>query len=266
MKLLRYALVLIAFTSFTISCKSAKNVAKTDTTKASQIKISQQLIKSANFSNISVNLSINGNTLGSRASMRIITDSVIQLSLVPALGIEIARINFTPDSILVADKINQKYLVTSYDSLLTKINLPLGFTDLQAFFLNKLFVAGEKTMSFEETLNRFTSSPFPDGTMLKGKMSNRGVNTDFVVNKETNISMATILFPAAVVRCNYTGFEKQDGVNFPRNLKIVFMQGPKSNQAEIEINQVEFNKAVRINQIDLSNYTRASTIDQIIPN
>lgn len=247
------------------SCKTSSKINKTPVPN-SEIRLTNKEIKSANFNNITINFSINGNTLSSRASMRIITDSVIQLSIIPALGIEMARINFTPDSILILDKINQKYLSTSYDSLLSKINMPLGFTDLQAFFLNKLFLAGQKPLSFEQTLAQFSSSTFPEGLMLRSKMSARGVNSDFVVNKEANISMATIMFASVVVRCNYSEFQKKDNIDFPHRLKISMMQGPINNQAEIEINQLELNKTVRINPIDLSNYTQVKTIEQIIPN
>lgn len=266
MKLIRYILYFVISISLLASCKTSKQTPKTVVPSASQIQLKNHQIKSANFNNITINISINGSSLASRASMRIITDSVIQISIVPALGIEMARINFTPDSILLLDKINQKYLATSYDSLLNKINLPLGFSDLQAFFLNKLFVAGQNSVSFEQTLAQFNSSSFPDGLMLRSKTSFRGVNSDFVVNKQANINMATIMFPAAVVRCKYSEFETKDNIDFPQKLSISFMQGPIINQAEISISQVDFNKAVRINPVDLSNYTQVKKIEQIIPN
>lgn len=267
MRFIGYIIALSLIAEMLVGCKATNNVANLQSSQTvGNVKLVDKEIKTANFSSISVEFSLNGNTIASRAAMKIQTDSIIQLSIIPALGIEVARINFMPDSILVVDKINQKYLCTTYDSLLLRINLPLGYTDLQSFFLNKLFIAAEKPMPFAETLTKFSNNPFPDGIMLKSKPSPKGINSDFVVNKNSDISMATIMFPSSVVRCNYTAFEETNDIRFPRNLKIVFMQGPKINQAEISINNVEFNKPVRINKIDLSNYLRVSSIDQIIPN
>ena len=64
-------------------------------------------------------------------------DAVIQLSLTK-FGIEGARLVFTPDSITVLDRLNKRYLRTSYAELQQALQFdrPLTFATVQSFFWN----------------------------------------------------------------------------------------------------------------------------------
>ena len=69
--------------------------------------------------------------------LRLQRDRQVQLSL-SKYGIEGARIIFTPDSVIVLDRINKRYLKDSYTALNSMLSEmpPLNFNKVQRFFWN----------------------------------------------------------------------------------------------------------------------------------
>ena len=66
-----------------------------------------------------------GNEMNFNISYRSKKDSVIWISVSPLLGIEVARLMITEDSVKILDKINNKYEVTSFESVsYTHLTLP----------------------------------------------------------------------------------------------------------------------------------------------
>lgn len=70
-------------------------------------------------------------------TLRMQRDHVVQLSLTK-FGIEGARLVFTPDSMIVLDRINKRFVKASYNDLQRYLpdEKPLQFKDVQAFFWN----------------------------------------------------------------------------------------------------------------------------------
>lgn len=72
------------------------------------------------------------------ANMRISKDSVIWLSLSPGLGIEVARILITQDSIAVIDKFNKKYIHMDFQSLSRKFDFDIDYHLVESVILGNL--------------------------------------------------------------------------------------------------------------------------------
>ena len=83
---------------------------------------------------------------GVGGTLRMKRDAVIQLSLTK-FGIEGARLVFTPDSILVFDRLNKRYLLAAYPELQQAFSLdrPLTFAVVQSFFWNDQRKSKEET-------------------------------------------------------------------------------------------------------------------------
>jgi hypothetical protein len=90
---------------------------------------------SADFEDSSRTQSFNG-------VIRMKRDSVIWINIT-AVGIEVARLLLTPDSIKFMDKFNKKYFAGSYDYLEKNFQVELGFKDLQSIFSNEIFLYSE---------------------------------------------------------------------------------------------------------------------------
>jgi hypothetical protein len=73
--------------------------------------------------------------LASAVTIRIKKDSVIWVSVVPALGIEVARIRITLDTIQILDRLHKEYLAGNFSLLQKRFNVAADFKMLQAILL-----------------------------------------------------------------------------------------------------------------------------------
>lgn len=74
-----------------------------------------------------------------RGQIRIQRDSLIWVSISPALGIEMVRLIITNDSLKFIDRINSSYLISDFDYINNFINSTLDFDMLQAFLIGNDF-------------------------------------------------------------------------------------------------------------------------------
>jgi len=95
----------------------------------------------------SADITMQDRSFSSRVDMKMVKDSVFQLSVVPFLGIEVFRIEFTTDSIKAVDRINRRYVAEDYSSMNGKLPIDFNYYNLQALFTNHLFLPGEKGIS-----------------------------------------------------------------------------------------------------------------------
>ena len=69
------------------------------------------------------------------ANYKMQKDSIIWISIAPALGIELFRVTLLPDSFIVLDKINRKYYTGNISQLGNKFNTDLSFENFQDLIL-----------------------------------------------------------------------------------------------------------------------------------
>lgn len=98
-------------------------------------------------------ISVNG-------SLRMQRDDVIQLSLT-FLGMEVGRMEFTQQDVLLVDRFNKQYVRVPYGELDFLQRARLDFEALQALFWNELFVPGSSG-KLSELMSRFKVSEHGD--------------------------------------------------------------------------------------------------------
>ena len=96
---------------------------------------------------MSLALDVSGKTTKVNGTMRIKKGEVVQLSIAPLLGIEVARAEISPDGVLVIDRVNRRYVRVSFNELQELTNAQLDFYSLQALFLNEIFLPGKKELT-----------------------------------------------------------------------------------------------------------------------
>ena len=79
------------------------------------------------------------NEVSFNISYRSKKDSVIWISVSPLLGIEVARLMITPDSVKMLDKIHNKYEVTSFESINKMLQMKVNFEIIQALLYGNFF-------------------------------------------------------------------------------------------------------------------------------
>lgn len=103
--------------------------------------VSQQCITAkvkVEFQGAGKDLSVNG-------QLRMKRDDVVQLSLT-FLGMEVGRLEFTPQDVLIVDRMNKQYVRAAYSEVSFLKSANLDFYSLQALFWNELFIPGERAV------------------------------------------------------------------------------------------------------------------------
>lgn len=78
---------------------------------------------------------VNGKSNSFKINIRIRKDSLIWMSVSSIMGVEAARVEITPDTIKLIDKINSVYYISDIDSLSEKFDVDADFETLQSLFI-----------------------------------------------------------------------------------------------------------------------------------
>ncbi len=83
----------------------------------------------------SVKASTKKKTKRFKVRVRAIHDSIFWASVSPALGVEVARLMMTRDSVKFIDRMNDRYFVGDHTYLRSKYNVPVNITDIHDLLL-----------------------------------------------------------------------------------------------------------------------------------
>lgn len=101
------------------------------------------IVASADFK-----LTTSGKDLSCDGKISMRRNEIIRLQLLlPLIRTEIARIDFTPDYVLLVDRFHKEYIKAQYKDVSFLADNGISFYSLQALFWNELFLPGEKTLT-----------------------------------------------------------------------------------------------------------------------
>jgi len=187
---IRFSLFTFLLLLMLASCHSSKKATKdksdktkptttitTPTTTTSSNKQDADLNKAkiavgTNFtSKVKVTITQEGKEITTNGNLRMRYDDVIQLTLVdPLVGIaEIGRIELSPNKILIIDRVNKRYVDTTYDEFSAFKSRNIDFPTIQDFFWQE----AKKGDKFAYTI------PAKKDIKLDLKLSNKGNNANW---------------------------------------------------------------------------------------
>ncbi len=204
------------------------------------------------------------NEISFNISYRSKKDSIIWISVSPLLGIEVARLMITADSVKMLDKIHNRYEVTSFESINKMLQMKVNFEIVQALLYGNFF-------AYKKNENRFNSVYLEDKfyilsslnkkklkRSLEDKDLNKPVIQDLYVNDSTyRISRVQVEDQRInkLLTTVYSDFRMTDGGLFPfkSTTKIVA-------EKNIEI-RIEYGKVAKAESLDFpfnipNNYER----------
>ena len=171
------------------------STAKTDAyllTAAYLKKVTDQRVAAKNVvSNMTFNIKMGDKDITVPGSVHMRRDEVIRLQLfIPLLGTEVGRIEFSPNRVLVVDRMHKEYIEADYTQLDFLKNNGLNFYSLQALFWNQLMVPGQKDVS-ESDFSRFSL----DGKNVK--LANGSMTYNWTTSATGQIVMANASYASA---------------------------------------------------------------------
>ena len=200
-----------------------------------------------------------GRETSSQAQLSIRRNDKLQISVRPLLGIEVFRAELTPDSIKVVDRLNKRFLMTSFDEIKGNIDIDFNFYNLQALFTNQLFLPGEIYLP-DNQFNRFQWEQTQTGYLLRTN-DRTGLYYVFTADQTDKLSATEIRDELSnyTVQCDYDNFRPVDRQLFPMNIHFRLLTENNTQGAlSLGFSRVEVDTPLEMNFPIPANYRQVS--------
>lgn len=162
------------------------------------------------------------------ATLRMRKDKVIRLQiLMPIIGTEMGRIDFTPSYVLVVDRIHKKYVKADYNQVDFLRDNGLSFYTLQALYWNQLFIPGASKVG-ELDLSSFTADIDASGDNVPVSLKNGSMTFVWNASKQNGqINEADVIYNSATkgkseLTWKYSDFRNVGAKMFPAEQEFSF--------------------------------------------
>ena len=231
------------------SCSTTKSIKKSHSIEGmTETEFVENVIENAggwNALTAKISLSLDWEGKGETkvsGTLRIKKGEVVQLSIAPLLGIEVARAEISPNGILVIDRMNKRYGEVSFAEVKALVKADLDFHTLQALFLNELFLPGKGDLTARDA-SSFKVEPEAEGVWLNVKRAKRFgyhflTEAPEALLKESYIGLNGTPYG---LRWKYDDFRALERKQFPVDMKLAFEGGKKPVKAAFALSRLSTN-------------------------
>jgi hypothetical protein len=167
-------------------------------------------------------------------------DDVIRLQLMAFGFVEAGRLEFTPEYVMIIDRINKQYLKVPYSHLDFLRNSNIDFYVLQSLFWNELFQPGKSHLA-DSHLSRFSAEAGAEDdvviAMEDGKLSYRWLADRTAAQvKMANIKYTDKYRGNYQLNWDYEDFKRHTSKFFPMTHKVTFNTPKKDIKFDMILN------------------------------
>lgn len=211
-----------------------------------------------------------------KASLKIQRDSFIQVSVTAPLGIEVARVLLTKDSIKFVDIFHKKYFLSGYDYFYDKFDAYISYDCIQKILTNTFFnfedcggLGKNKKYKLDRVEAGYELSTVEEKALsrkIKKLYKKRRKNKDFVLILQKILIDPQIFRPLSMsvedveedtgVSVNYGNFENFSGKVFPEKITFDLFSDHNKTSLELKFQKIEFDVPVESNLRISSKYKR----------
>lgn len=112
-------------------CRAKQTVVTTTAEPEPEIAEPQPTWHTVLASNTRATVTIDQQSVSANCTMQAVHDSLVVISVMPMLGIELYRLEATPDEVIIIDKMNRYYVATDYNEINQYLLPNMQFEDLQ---------------------------------------------------------------------------------------------------------------------------------------
>jgi hypothetical protein len=200
--------------------------------------------------------------LSTGAALRIIKGKGIFISLRPFMGIEVAKLVISQDSVLIVDRMNKQYLYESIQDLKKSKQVDFNYYNLESLLTNRLFYPGQEEVSSAD-YPKFMSKK-AEGSYLVQTADASGLLYNFAIDGNNHI-LSTLIYGEKknyTLQCTYAKFIIDQGQSYPTELgfKIGFKE--KRMDARLSYSKLDIDKEVEIDYSVPTKYRKVS-LDEV---
>lgn len=267
--------ILMAVTVATVfaSCSTKKSVVRTRPVAQTlgQQEFMNKVSGNANTakfitSKLKFSVKVGAQELTLTGNLKMKRNDVIRLQLMAFGFVEAGRLEFTPDYVLIMDRINKQYIHAGYNELEFLRNSGLNFYSLQALFWNELFQPGYDKVT-ADNFGSYVTDNTESGmkiTLKRDKMTYAWLAD----SKEATIRNACISYVDKYrgntsLAWDYSEFQPLNAVQFPTKHAIIFKSPKKEVDVEMTFNYLK-NESDWETRTEISSKYKRVTVDEIL--
>ncbi len=130
--------LVIGFSIGLSACHTQKHLTKTEPITVEETRTEPEQWHTCLVQNAQGILTLGGQPLSANCTMQAVRDSLVVLSIMPMLGIELMRIEATPTYIIGIDKMNRQYAKVTYEEINKIVTPTLQWDDFQQLAAGEL--------------------------------------------------------------------------------------------------------------------------------
>lgn len=266
-KILLFCSILITIQS----CRSSKNILSSDGSviDKSQEQLLDDILKAElDYKNISGKISLEliaGSKLSgvkTNSQLKIIKNKIVQLSIrAPFINSEVIRLNITPDSVILIDRMNKVYAAENIKKMGKENNVHFNFNNMQSLFTNMLFTPGKEQISRSD-YNNYDISVDSEKYKLVTK-DKSGIIYTFTVDSNDRITSTNIsgIKSKYSLNWNYSEFIKDGVFIYPTKMEAAVMISNKNVRLSMNYPRLDINKDLDVDQSLPAKYKKVSITD-----
>lgn len=207
-------------------------------------------------SKLDIRLTAGKSNINAKGEIRILNERAIQISVQPFLGIEVLRLCITPDTLLIIDRINKRYLLEESGSAQAMLPEEINFRALQAMLTNQLFHSNRTQLQAADA-RLFRSETTAQGTLLKAQTGSL-VNFAFSLDDQAHLirTSGESRSGKQLFQCDYSDFRTVNSGLFPSRMQLAFELEKESIAAELRFGSVDLNRRTVVDLTPPSRYQR----------
>ncbi len=227
-----------------------KNIKDDKTNEMTELKnITENVNKnSVQFQTFSANFtgkySDNKQSLPLKGIIKIQKDKYIWLSIRPFLGIELARILLTPDTIKYINKVQKTFSTGNYNLLKKKYGLEINYKTVENLLMNKIFFyPSDKSLLNYKLLKEGNTNKIISESKINNRIIVHTIVTENNLLKKTSLKISQQNIEMKII---YDKFLKFNDKFFPEKLNIFAKKISDNMNVEILYKNINFDKDITI--------------------
>lgn len=212
-----------------------------------------------NISKLSAQLQYNDLSITVKGSTRVIAGESVSVSIQPALGIEIYRLEFTPEGFAVYDKMNRRYARNSYEHIFLQTGVKVDYNTIESLVAHRLFVPFSKEN--EQLVKRFKTLKMYDALSIIAEEAFGNNGLQFDISPESyRIVRSSVVDKSEMpmVTLAYGELKSFGKVSYPSSVVLGAQFSSYDFSITFTNERIAFDKEIFTLPIDTSRYTRVS--------
>lgn len=229
----------ICFVSFLSSCVGNKFVTSTSSKSAIEV-LSRSSQKAAQLdwftSQLKGQAQFNTKNYPVNAQLRMKKDSVIWISISAILGLEALRVQLTPDSVKLINRLSSSYFIGDMSALAQRYNIPLSYQEIQDALLGVYKPKKHLNFKLENTK--------PDYLILA-----ESENMNHLVRLNANYLPLEIMrsrSDSQLVKLLYSEFMELDSQWLPKDLNVEALSNQNTIKLSLSYSKMMINRPKKI--------------------